>query len=93
MFDAYKKAFDVWEKATADLMETWLRSPVVLEPAGTMLSAAMRAKAMTDKATAMWWGQMGLPTKRDQERALHSLNELESKLMDLEERLEDRAQR
>jgi len=29
-----------------------------------------------------------LPTKRDQERALHKLNQLESKLCDLEERLE-----
>lgn len=89
-FDAYKRSFDAWEKATAQLMESWLRSPLVLEPAGSMLSAAMKAKAMSDKVAAAWWGGFGLPTKRDQERTLHALNELESRLLDLEERLEDR---
>lgn len=87
--DAYKKSFDAWEKATAQLMESWLRSPLVLEPAGSMLSAAMKAKSVSDKASALWWAGMGLPTKRDQERTLHALNELESRLLDLEERLED----
>ncbi len=32
---------------------------------------------------------MGLPTRRDQERAIHTLNQLQSRLIDLEERLED----
>ena len=89
-FETYKKSFDAWEKATAQLMDAWLRSPVVLEPAGTVLTAAMKAKALTDKANALWWGSLGLPTKREQERTLHALNELESKLLDLEERLEQR---
>lgn len=87
-WETYKKGFDAWEKATAGLLNTWLQSPLVLQPAGSMLTAMMRAKAMSDKASAMWWGSMGLPTKRDQERALHALNELESKLLDLEERLD-----
>jgi hypothetical protein len=30
-----------------------------------------------------------MATKRDQERALHTLNQLESRLLDLEERLAD----
>ena len=34
--------------------------------------------------------QLGLPTKRDQERTLHLLNQLQSRLMDLEEKLETR---
>jgi hypothetical protein len=37
---------------------------------------------------ATGWGAWGLPTKRDQERILHSLNQLQSKLIDLEEKLE-----
>ncbi|MCC7382834.1 MAG: hypothetical protein IT384_13440 [Deltaproteobacteria bacterium] len=86
-WETWKKAFDVWEKATAELMEGWLRSPLVLEPSGTLLTGAMKAKALGDKAAAAWWGAMGLPTKRDQERTLHALNQLESKLLDLEERL------
>jgi hypothetical protein len=88
-FDAFKQSFDVWEKSTSALLETWLRSPAVLEPAGLALTAMMKTKAASDKMMSMWWGSIGLPTKRDQERALHAINELESRLLDLEERLED----
>ena len=50
----------------------------------------MKAKSASDNASAKWWGALGLPTKRDQERTLHALNELESKILDLEERLAER---
>ncbi len=88
-FDAFKQSFDVWEKSTATFFETWLKSPVVLEPAGMALTAMMKTKAASDRMMALWWGSLGLPTKRNQERALHALNELESRLMDLEEKLEE----
>jgi hypothetical protein len=87
------KAFYAWEKPTAAYLETWLKSPFVLEPTGAFLTAAMRAKAAGDKAAAMAWGALGVATKRDQERALHTLNELHSKLLDLEERLQDNQER
>lgn len=89
-WDAWKKGFDAWESATAGLVERWMRSPLVLGPSGAMLTAAMKAKAASDKAAATWWGAMGLPTKRDQERTLHALNQLQSRLMDLEEKLAER---
>ncbi|MCA9650623.1 MAG: hypothetical protein H6712_22390 [Myxococcales bacterium] len=85
----WKRAFDQWEGTTAHFIEQWMKSPLLLEPAGAWLSAAMRVKALADKTTAAWWGSLGLPTKRDQERALHALNKLESRLLDLEEQLED----
>jgi hypothetical protein len=88
-WDSWKKGFDVWEKATAQYMETVMRSPAMLGPAGAMLTVAMKTKTATDKAVAAWWGSVGLPTKRDQERSLHKLNQLESRLLDLEERLEE----
>jgi len=86
-WDMYKKAFFAWEGATAKLFEACLRSPLVLGPSGAMLTATMKAKTKTDKAAALWWGALGLPTKRDQERILHALNQLESRLIDLEENL------
>jgi hypothetical protein len=86
MWDLWKKSFDAWENATAQLVEQWMKSPLVLGPSGTMLTA-MKAKAASDQLTARAWGAIGLPTKRDQERALHALNQLESKLLDLEEEL------
>ncbi len=89
LWENWKKGFDAWENATAKLMETWLKSPVVLGPSGAMLSGVMKVKAMSDKAAAQWWGAMGLPTKRDQERSLHALNQIQSRLIDLEEKLAD----
>ena len=50
----------------------------------------MKAKATSDKAASTYWGMVGLSTKRDQERTLHAIHRLESKLLDLEERIEDR---
>ena len=89
MWHAWKKGFEAWENATARYTQVWLKSPLVLGPSGAMLSAAMRAKAAHDRATTAWWSAIGLPTKRDQERTLHVLRELESRLMDLEEQLEE----
>jgi hypothetical protein len=54
-----------------------------------MLTSVMKTKTAWDKAVHRAWGLFGLPTKRDQERALFAMNRLESKILDLEERLED----
>lgn len=87
----WKRGFDAWEKTTAEYFDQVLENPSVLGPAGAVLSATMKAKAATDRLAARFWGGLGLATKRDQERALHKLNQLESKLLDLEDRLADAA--
>jgi hypothetical protein len=86
-WDTWKKGFDVWEQRTAEFTEQLLKSPLMLEPAGLMLSTAMKLKAASDQAVAAWWASVGLPTRRDQERTLHALNQLQSRIIDLEERL------
>lgn len=86
----FKRGFDTWEQLTAEYLEKVLQNPAVLTPAGTLLTFALRSKVATDKAAAAWWGALGLPTKRDQERTLHALNQLQSRLLDLEERLGER---
>lgn len=88
-WDSWKKGFAAWESATASYLEQVLSNPTVLGPAGSMLTIAMKTKSATDKATAAWWAAMGLPTRRDQERSLHKLNQLESRIADLEEQLAD----
>ncbi len=85
--DMWKQGFHAWEQATAQYMEKVLTNPGVLGPAGAVLTAAMKTKAATDQAITARWSMWGLPTRRDQERALHKLNQLESKLYDLEERM------
>ena len=90
IWDLWKQGFAAWEQATASYMEKVLSNPGVLGPAGAMLTAAMRTKAATDRVLSQWWATLGLPTRRDQERALHKLNQLESRLYDLEERLQEK---
>ena len=87
-WDIWKKNFDVWEGSTARFLEKVLKSPVMLGPSGVVLEVAMKTKAAYDGALASMWGGLGLPTKRDQERTLFALSRLESRLMDLEEKLE-----
>lgn len=88
-WEMWKKGFGAWESTTASYLDKVLKNPSVLTPAGAFLTAMMKTKAAGDRAAASWWGALGLPTKRDQERALHKLGRLESLLYDLEERIED----
>ncbi len=87
VWEMWKQGFNAWEQATAQYMEKVVTNPGVLGPAGAMLTAMMKTKAQADRAVAQWWATLGLPTRRDQERALHKLNQLESRLYDLEERI------
>ena len=89
----WKPMFDAWEGATSEYLDKVLRSPSVLEPGAAWLTTMMKLKAASDEATATFWGSLGLPTRRDQERTLHLLHQLQSRMIDLEERLEDAERR
>ena len=90
-WDMWKKGFEAWEGATARYLEQVTKNPLLLGPSGAMLAAAMKAKAATEKAQASYWGSVGLSTKRDQERTLHALNQIQSRLLDIEATLAERA--
>ena len=93
IWDLWKQGFTAWEQATAQYLEKVLSNPGVLGPSGAMLTTVLKAKAGADRALATCWSVLGLPTRRDQERTLHKLNQLESQLFDLQERLELRDDR
>lgn len=90
LWDLWKKGFDAWEDATARYLEAVLKTSAVLVPSGALLSAVMKAKAEGDRAVAQLWGALGLPSRRDQERTLHLLNQLHSRITDLEQKLAER---
>jgi len=92
-FDMWKKGFDAWENATAQYLEQVMRSSAVLEPSGAMLTGVMKVKKAREQMLDAWWKGMGLPTRRDQERSLHELNQMQSRLIDLEEELADLRER
>jgi hypothetical protein len=84
LWDLWKKGFDAWEDATARYLEAVLKSSAVLVPSGALLSAILKLKAERERMTAQFWGALGLPSRRDQERMLHLLNQLQSRITDLE---------
>ncbi len=88
MWELWKMGFNAWENSTAKLLDDVLGSPLILAPSGMMLSGVMKAKAKSDEMVSQTWGRMGLPTRQDQERTLHALNQLQSRLLDLEEKLD-----
>ena len=92
-WDEWKKGFDRWEITTARLLESWLRSPFLVAPSGALLDVLLRTKAARDRIVDHSLGALGLATKRDQERTLHAINQLESKIFDLQERLEEARRR
>ena len=83
-----KKVFDAWESTTAEYIEKWMKSPIVLAPIGILLTQAMRLKEAHEKLMTGWWSALGLSTKKDQERTLFALHKLESRLLDMEEKLD-----
>ncbi|MDQ3364222.1 MAG: hypothetical protein M3680_02170 [Myxococcota bacterium] len=87
IWDMWKKGFGAWDQATTQYAEKVMTNPSVLRPVGALLTGVMKTKAAADRALSTWWSTLGLPTRRDQERSLHKLNQLESRLCDLEEQL------
>jgi len=87
IWETWKKGFDAWENATAKYLEVVLSSPLVLEPAGRMLTMVARAKVAQDDFFSNAWHAVGLPSRRDQERLMHAVNQLNSRVLDAEEDL------
>lgn len=85
------KLYATWEKQTAAYFEKVLRNPGFLELSGNLMGAALRSKIVVDQFLMATWKSLLLPTKRDQERTLHLLNELHSRVNDLEDELTDQA--
>jgi len=93
MDENIKKGFAAWESATNKYFEEVLTNPAVLKSLGSIMSSGMSLMAMRSKAATAVWGALGLATKQDQERTLHSLNQLQTLVMDLEEKIEKVSER
>jgi hypothetical protein len=89
MWRKAKDTFDRLEQRAATKIERVIQSPLLFGPAGRLLAAAAQAKIAMDNGAEAMIGAAGLPTKRDQERTLRMLCELQSEILDLKEQLED----
>ena len=85
----WKNGFDRWEKTTADYLDGALKRESVLGPSASILKLVMQAKTHSDKARALWWKSLGLPHREEHDWAVHRINQLEGKILDLEEELRE----
>ncbi len=84
----WKNNFSRWEESTANYVDRMLRNPSLIGPVATILSGAMKGKTATEAWIAMPCSLVGIPSKRDIERAAHKINQLQSRILDLEEEIE-----
>lgn len=82
--------FHLWERAASSYLEALAQSPLLLATAGSWLGWSFNLKRLSDDGLQAVIAALGLPTRRDQERALHLLQEIEGRLEDLELRVLDR---
>ncbi len=85
VWKAWLRGFTQWEQTTSQLLETVLKSPSLTGPAAQALTAWMKATAQQREARTDALRRGGLATAHDQERTLHALHQLQSRVMDLQE--------
>lgn len=83
----FGRLFTLWERTTSAYLDTLARSPLLLGAAGNWIGWSLLAKRLSDSGVHTLLTTLGLATRRDQERALHLLQQIEGRLDDLELRL------
>ena len=73
-----------WEKQVNTHGPEWLQKPEVAQALQAMTSAQVRAKAVSDEATAKWLAAMNLPSKADIEALGARLAAIETALARIE---------
>ncbi len=82
-----KGGFDRWEASTAEYLDEALQNPNVLGPSATVMHMVMKAKSSTSGWLSRRVHSLGLTTRGDQEVTLHRINQLESRILDLQEEI------
>ena len=84
----FRQAFKLWERTTNAYVDALVRNPLFLTASGLGLNSALMFKRATDSSMLVFLSLMGLPNRRDQEKTLHLLHQIDGRLDDLEFRLE-----
>lgn len=80
----FRQAFTLWERTSAAYLETLTRNPLFLGVNSGWLNGFLMVKKATDSGMRTLLSSLGLPTRHDQERTLHLLQQIEARLDDLE---------
>ena len=85
----FTKMFNTWEQQASQSMEQYLRNPSVLNFVGNFLQSGLKYKIYWDQFCLHSLKNLMLPNKRDQEKMMHQLNELNSRINDVEDNIEE----
>jgi len=87
--DQYKKFYDAWEKSSSEILEKWVNSPLFAANIGKAVEGSSDLKKHFDESIEKVLKNMRFPTKTDIDRVLSSINNLEEKINDLTDKLDE----
>jgi hypothetical protein len=85
----YKKFYEVWEKTMSEGLEIWLKSPLFAATMGKTIEKSSEFKKHLDEVMERSLKNMHLPTKNDIDRVLGSINNIEAKINDLWDKVDE----
>jgi len=87
--EQYKKFYEAWEKSSSEILEKWVNSPLFAANIGKAVEKSSDLKKHFDEAVEKVLKNMRFPTKTDIDRVLSSINNLEEKINDLADKIEE----
>ncbi|MCI0455280.1 MAG: hypothetical protein L0Y68_09850 [Candidatus Dadabacteria bacterium] len=85
----YKKFYETWERTMSEALEMWLKSPLFASSAGKIMERSSELKKYLDEVMEKSLKNMHFPTKGDIDKILASLNNLEAKINDLGDKVDE----
>lgn len=85
----YKKFYETWEKTTSEALEMWLNSPLFAANMGKAIEKSSEFKKYLDEVIEKNLKNMRIPTKTDVDRILSTINNIEAKINDLMDKVEE----
>ncbi len=85
----YKKFYEIWEKTTSDALEMWLNSPLFTANMGKAVEKSSEFKRYLDEVIEKSLKNVRIPTKTDIDRVLSSINNIEAKINDLTDKVDE----
>jgi hypothetical protein len=85
----WKNGFDRWEGTTSEYLDKALQNSAFLSSSNALLKAVLHAKSTAHRVVDSGWHRIGLTSRNEQDKALHRINQLESRLLDMEEEIRE----
>lgn len=85
----YKRFYETWEKTMSEALEMWLNSPLFAANMGKAVEKSSEFKKYLDDVIEKSLRNMRIPTKTDIDRVLSSINNIEAKINDLMDKVDE----